>query len=71
MGLTLAGIAAGIVGASLSTRLLSGLLFDVSATDPSTFVSIPLILAATAFLACLGPALRASRLDPVSLLRQE
>jgi putative ABC transport system permease protein len=71
LGLTVAGISAGIIGALLSARLLSGLLFSVSATDPWTFVSIPLILAATAFLACLRPALRASRLHPVSLLRQD
>ena len=71
LGLTLAGIAAGIIGALLSARLLSGLLFNVSATDPWTFISIPLILAAAAFIACLRPALKASRLDPVSLFRQD
>jgi putative ABC transport system permease protein len=71
LSLTLLGIALGTIGALLSTRLLSGLLFNVGATDPLTFVSIPLILAATAFLACVGPALKASRVDPVSILRRE
>jgi ABC-type antimicrobial peptide transport system permease subunit len=71
LGLTLAGISAGIISALLSARLLSSLLFNVSATDPWTFVLIPLILAATAFLACLRPALKAARVDPIGLLRQE
>jgi putative ABC transport system permease protein len=71
LSLTLLGIALGTIGALLSTRLISSLLFNVGSTDPLTFVSIPLILAATALLACVGPALKASRVDPVSILRRE
>src|SRR5262249_62035730 len=68
--LTITGIVVGTLGAWLSTRLLSTLLFNVSATDPLTFVSVPLVLAVTGFLACLKPALMASRLDPLNLLRR-
>src|SRR5262249_8440054 len=64
MAVTIAGIALGSGGALLSAGLLSSLLFNVSATDPMTFVFVPLALAATAFLACLRPALKASRIDP-------
>ena len=71
LSLTLAGIALGTIGALVSTRLLSVLLFNLSATDPLTFIAIPLIVSIAALLACCGPALKASRVDPVSLLRRE
>ena len=64
-----AGLAVGIVAALGLTRLLSGLVYGVSTTDPVTFVSLPLLLGVVAFLAGLFPALRASRIDPLEALR--
>jgi putative ABC transport system permease protein len=47
------------------------LLYDVKATDPTTFVSVALLLVITALLACLEPALRAALIDPMIALRHE
>jgi putative ABC transport system permease protein len=65
------GIALGISGAFVLTRLMESLLFGVTTTDPLTFVGVPFVLAAVAFLANLIPALRASRVDPIKALRYE
>lgn len=65
----IAGLAIGIVAALALTRLLAGLVYGVSTTDPVTFVSLPLLLGFVAFLAGLFPALRASRIDPLIALR--
>jgi len=65
----IAGLAIGIVAALALTRLLSGLVYGVSTTDPVTFISLPLLLGVVAFLAGLFPALRASRIDPLEALR--
>ena len=62
-------IALGLVGAVAATRLLSGLLYGVSPGDPVTFVCVSLALAAVALAACYAPARRASRADPLSILR--
>jgi predicted permease len=67
----LAGIAAGLGLALVATRALGGLLFHVAPTDPGTFAAVPLLLALAASLAALGPALRATRVDPVAALRWE
>jgi predicted permease len=65
------GIAVGLVASLALTRLVSGLLFDTSARDPWTFVGIPLLLAACAFLASAKPAWTATRVDPTIALRSE
>jgi len=65
----IAGLGIGVVAALGLTRLLSGLVYGVSTTDPLTFVSLPLLLGVVAFLAGLFPALRASRIDPLEALR--
>jgi putative ABC transport system permease protein len=69
--LTIAGVAAGLLGAVALTRVMASLLFGVSATDAMTFSSVPLILIATAMLATYIPALRATRVDPTVALREE
>jgi putative ABC transport system permease protein len=69
--LVMAGLVLGLVGAFCLTRCMSGLLFEISATDPATFVSVPAILLATALLACYIPARRAARIDPMTALRYE
>ena len=69
--LTLAGIAIGLVSAALLARLVEGLLFGVRPSDPITFAMAPVVLALTALVACLAPALRAVRVDPLVALRYE
>jgi putative ABC transport system permease protein len=71
MGLTVAGIVIGLIGAFVLTRLMSSLLFGVKASDPLTFVTVPLVLGLVALLACLIPARRATRIDPLVALRYE
>ena len=65
------GIATGIAGAWGTTRFLSSLLFGVRPTDPTTFTLVPVLLAAVGVLACLLPARRATKVDPVVSLRYE
>jgi ABC-type antimicrobial peptide transport system permease subunit len=71
MELALAGIAVGIIGALALTRLMSGLLFGISARDAATFSTVPLILAAIALVATYVPAWRATQTDPMMVLREE
>jgi len=63
------GLGIGLVLALALTRLLSGLVYGVSTTDPLTFISLPLLLGVVAFIAGLLPAMRATRVDPLEALR--
>jgi ABC-type antimicrobial peptide transport system permease subunit len=65
------GIGIGLAAAFGLTRLMASLLFGVAPTDPATFVGVALLLAAAAVLACWIPARRASRVDPMVVLRAE
>jgi putative ABC transport system permease protein len=69
--LMLIGVAIGLAGALLLTRVISKMLFEISTTDLMTFASVPLILAAITLLACYIPARRATRVDPMVALRYE
>jgi putative ABC transport system permease protein len=69
--LTLIGVAAGVLGAIAAARVMSGLLYGVTATDPATFAAIALLLAIVAALACYLPARRAARVEPMAALRCE
>ncbi|MBX7183954.1 MAG: ABC transporter permease [Vicinamibacteria bacterium] len=69
--LVAAGIVLGALAAMAVTRLMTSLLFDVAATDPSTFASIAALLCLVAVLACWVPARRATRVDPMTALRCE
>ena len=71
MRLALVGIAGGIVLALLTTRVLSTILFEVSPLDPATFVSMGAFLTLVGLLACVIPARRASRTDPVTAMRAD
>ena len=71
MAMALIGIAVGLGGAFALTRVMTSLLFSIGATDPITFVAIPLILAGVALAACFVPARRAAKVDPMIALRYE
>ena len=69
--LTSIGLAVGVVGAVFLNRAMESLLFQVSPTDPSTFVLVSALLLGTTTLACWLPARRAAALQPMEALRYE
>jgi putative ABC transport system permease protein len=71
MALAIIGVALGLMAALALTRVMEGLLFGVSATDPLTFMVIALLLMFVALLACYIPARRATKVDPLIALKSE
>jgi putative ABC transport system permease protein len=69
--LALAGVTIGSLGAFALTRLIAGLLFGVTPTDITTFVSVSALVVIVAAFACYLPARRATRVDPLVALRYE
>jgi len=71
MLIVVVGLAAGLAGAAIVTRVFRSMLFEVAPGDPTTFISVSAVLAGVAFFACYIPARRATRVDPLIALREE
>jgi ABC-type antimicrobial peptide transport system permease subunit len=71
LGLSLTGLAVGVLGALWATRLLASFLYGTHANDPTTFLAVCALLTGVGLLACYVPARRAMRVDPMVVLRYE
>ena len=71
MSVTVVGLICGLAATSLAVGALRSMLYGISPSDPATFVLVPLIFAAIAVAAALGPSLRAVRVDPAAVRRQD
>jgi predicted permease len=71
MGLVSIGLAAGLALSVPAARLLAGMVYEIGTTDPATYAGVAVLLAVVGAAACLVPALRATRVDPVVVLREE
>jgi putative ABC transport system permease protein len=69
--LTAIGVAVGVAGSVALTRVLQGILYGTSATDPVVFALVSVLLAAVSIAACYGPARRAVRVEPIEAIRHE
>jgi len=65
------GLLFGLIAAFGLTRFIASLLYNVSPNDPPTYASVAVVLTVTSVIACYVPALRATRVDPGSVLREE
>jgi putative ABC transport system permease protein len=65
------GLVLGVFPSLASARLLSSLLFEITGTDPLTYIGVSVMLLLVGFAACVVPARRAARVDPIVALRQE
>jgi putative ABC transport system permease protein len=71
MSVVLIGVAIGVIGAAALTRVMATLLYDVSPTDAATFAGYSTALILVGLLASYLPARRATRINPVTMLRQQ
>jgi putative ABC transport system permease protein len=69
--LAVVGLSAGVVAGWAATRAMSGVLYGVPATDVPTFGAVVLLLGAVALVACIVPSVRAARVDPMIVLREQ
>ena len=65
------GLSLGLTGGFVASRLMAGILYGIGPNDPVTFIGVPAVLATVAVLASLVPAIRATRVDPLEVIRAD